>query len=126
MPLPTGTKIVAALFAGSSVIHATRPRIFERTIPDFLPYHRELVYLSGAAEILCAAGLIVPRTRRVAALASAALLVAVFPANVQMAWDAGEDFVEHGADTARSVTLAATVVRLPLQWPLIRWAWKAR
>ncbi|UIJ34435.1 DoxX family protein [Allobranchiibius sp. GilTou73] len=125
-PLTNGTKVVAALFAGSSVIHTFRPQVFEDTVPHFLPYHRELVYLSGAAEILCAAGLMVPRTRHYAAIASAALLVAVFPANVQMVVDAGEDLVRNGATTARGVTLGVLLVRLPLQWPLVRWAWKAR
>ncbi|MBO1756078.1 DoxX family protein [Allobranchiibius sp. CTAmp26] len=125
-PLSTGTKIVAALFAGSSVIHTFRPQVFEDTVPDVLPYHRELVYLSGAAEILCAVGLMVPRTRHYAAIASAALLVAVFPANVQMVVDAGEDLVRNGANTQRGITLGVLLVRLPLQWPLIRWAWRAR
>lgn len=95
-------------------------------MPDALPYHRELVYLSGVAELLCAAGLVVPRTRHHAAIASTALLIAVFPGNLQMAWDAGEDFVRKGATTQRGAFLAASLVRLPLQWPLVRWAWKAR
>ncbi len=125
-PLPIGARIVAALFAGSSVIHAVRPQVFEGTIPDVLPYHRALVYVSGVAEIVCAAGLLVPRTRRYAAIASAALLVVVFPANVQTAVDAGEAFVDKGASAQRGAVLAATLVRLPLQWPLIRWAWRAR
>ncbi|MEO8850773.1 MAG: DoxX family protein [Allobranchiibius sp.] len=125
-PLSLGAKFVAALFAGSSVLHTVRPEVFTGTIPEFLPYPRELVYLSGAAEMLCAVGLIVPRTRPVAAMAAAALLVAIFPANLQMAWSAGEDLVAKGATTGRGLTLGVALVRLPLQWPLIRWAWGAR
>lgn len=125
-PLSLGAKFVAALFAGSSVLHTVRPEVFTGTIPAFLPYPRELVYISGAAELLCAVGLIVPRTRPVAAVATTALLVAIFPANLQMAWSAGEDFVENGASAARGFTLAVALVRLPLQWPMIRWAWGAR
>lgn len=126
MSLSRGARFVAVIFAGSGVIHLARPQVFEGMVPDALPYHRELVYLSGVAELLCATGLVVPRTRHHAAIATTVLLIAIFPANLQMAWDAGEDFVSKGASTQRGGVLAAALVRLPLQWPLIRWAWKAR
>lgn len=126
MSLSRGARFVAVIFAGSGVLHLARPQVFQGAVPDVLPAHRELVYLSGIAELLCAIGLAVPTTRRPAAIATAALLVAIFPANVQMAWDAGEDLVSNGATTQRGVYLAATLVRLPLQIPLIRWAWQAR
>lgn len=126
MSLSRGARFVAAIFACSGVIHLVKPQAFEGTVPQMLPYHRELVYLSGAAELLCATGLLVPRTRHHAAIATTALLVTIFPANVQMAWDAGEDFVSKGATTQRGAFLAATLIRLPLQWPLIRWSWTAR
>lgn len=126
MSLSRGARFVAAIFAGSGVIHLVKPQVFEGTVPQVLPYHRELVYLSGAAELLCVAGLLVPRTRHHAAVATTALLVAIFPANLQMAWDAGEDFVVQGASRQRGAFLAATLIRLPLQWPLTRWAWTAR
>lgn len=112
-------RLLAAAFAGSGVIHLVRPQVFEPAVPDALPRARELVYVSGAAEIACAAGLLVPRTRRAAGLASAALLVAVFPANVQMTVDAARA-AQRKPTTARIAYLAGTVARLPLQWPLIR------
>jgi len=71
------------------------------------------VYASGVAEVVCAMGLVPGRTRRVAGWASAVLFVAVFPANVQMAVDAGDESV-----TVQTIAYA----RLPLQLPLIWWA----
>jgi hypothetical protein len=72
-----------------------------------------LVYASGLAELACAAGLAVPRTRRLAGWATAALFVVVFPANVQMALSSG----------ARSDAYQVGVwARLPVQIPLIVWA----
>ena len=50
--------------------------------------HREVIYASGVAELICAVGLLHPRTRRLAGLASAAVLVGVFPGNIKMAVDA--------------------------------------
>jgi uncharacterized membrane protein len=110
------------LFMGSGVLHLVRPGVYEPIVPPFLPGAHALVLLSGVAELLCAAGLVVRRTRRWAGWASAALLVAVFPANVTMAVDAWLDWRDDDAGTAY---LVGTVVRLPLQVPLVWWAWRA-
>ncbi|MFI5692656.1 DoxX family protein [Kribbella sp. NPDC051586] len=108
---------LAVLFGVLGSLHFLKPEPFEQIVPRALPRKRELVYASGVAELACAAGLLHPRTRRSAGLASAALLVAVFPANVQMA----ADVQKKGSRTARAIAYA----RLPLQAPLIRWALKA-
>ncbi len=104
--------LLAGLFAVSGTTHLLRPRTFEPLVPSWVPAHREVILASGVAELVCAAGLATPPTRRVAGLASAVLLVAVFPGNVQMAWDARR---------SRSTAYRAlTWVRLPLQVPLVR------
>ncbi|WP_433168439.1 DoxX family protein [Kribbella sp. CA-247076] len=108
---------LALLFGVLGTLHFAKPRPFERIVPRALPRKKELVYVSGVAELACAAGLLHPRTRRAAGLASAGLLVAVFPANVQMA----ADLQRKGTGPAKAVAWA----RLPMQIPLIRWALKA-
>lgn len=123
-PPGRGARAVAAAFLVSGAVHLVRPRVFEPTIPRALPAHRALVLGSGIAELACAAGLLVPTTRRAAGVASAALLVAVFPANVQMAIDGVRGARRH-RDRASVVRAAATLARLPLQVPLVRWAWTA-
>jgi uncharacterized membrane protein len=77
--------------------------------------------VSGAAEIACGALLSSRRTGRLGACVTAALLVAVFPANVQMALDAG---TEHQAapDMPVGRFRAIALARLPLQLPLVGWA----
>ncbi|RYV51481.1 hypothetical protein EUA98_08245 [Pengzhenrongella frigida] len=94
--------------------HIARPRLYEPLIPRALGNPRVWVLVSGVAELACAAAVAVPRTRRIGALASAALFVAVFPGNVQMALDS-----RAGADRTRT---AITWARLPVQVPLIGWA----
>lgn len=106
--------LVAVPFTVSGVIHLVRPQVFERIVPRFLPRPRDLVLASGVAELACAAAVVSPRTRRVGGIASAALLAAVFPANVQMAVDVV------GSPRASPVFKAGVLARLPLQWPLIR------
>jgi len=108
---------LSVLFGVLGVLHFVQPEPFEKIVPKKLPRKKELVYASGAAELACAAGLLHPRTRRLAGLASAGLLVAVFPANVQMA----SDVQRKGSSQAKAIAWA----RLPLQLPLIRWALKA-
>ena len=123
-PLSRDIAGLAALLAASGVTHLVRPEVFEGIVPHSLSRRRELVYLSGVAEIVCAAGLLAPQTRRAAGWASAVLLVAVFPANVQMSLDKGRRANRRG-DTASRATFAASLARLPLQWPLIRTALRA-
>jgi uncharacterized membrane protein len=67
------------------VSHFVNPAFFMAIMPPYLPWHRELVLLSGVAEVVLG-GLVLPtRTRRLASWGLIALLVAVFPANVHMA-----------------------------------------
>ena len=113
---------LAALFATSGVLHLVKPQIFATIVPRQLPERRGLVYASGVAELACAAGLVHPRTRKAAGWASAALLVGIFPANVQMAVAEGKRANRGTGSRGRQV---ATLARLPLQIPLIRTALKA-
>jgi len=82
-----------------------------------MPGAREIVLVSGVAELVCAAGLAHPRTRNAAGWASAALLLAVWPGNMQMAADS--------YDTDNRALQVGSVVRLPLQIPMIWAALKA-
>ena len=86
-------------------------------MPDMVPAHREVILASGVAELLCAVGLLHPRTRPLAGWASVALLLSVYPANVKMALDANRG--------SRTGVKAAAWGRLPLQLPMVRSAWKA-
>lgn len=114
---PRDVLLLAALFTTSGVLHFVRPRPFEQMVPHALPRKLMLVHATGAAELVCAAGLVSPPTRRAAGLLSAGLLIVIFPANIQMTIDIFE---------RRSVSAkAAAIVRLPLQLPMIRTAWRA-
>lgn len=107
--------IVAAAFTVSGVVHLADPGVFVPLVPEFLPGRTGLVYVSGVAELVCAVGLW--RRDRWAGIASAALLVLVWPGNLQYAISAqGEGDVS-----------AAVVgwIRLPLQLPLIWFALQA-
>jgi uncharacterized membrane protein len=86
-------------------------------VPEYLPAHRALVLVSGAAEIAGGIGVLMPwpGVRRTAAWGLVALLVAVMPANVYMV----TDHVKFSR-----LPLWAVWVRLPLQGALVWWAWR--
>jgi uncharacterized membrane protein len=115
--LPKDVALLAGIFTVSGVVHLVRPWVFKPLMPSWVPAHREVIYASGVAELACAAGLVSPRTRRVAGPASALLLVAVFPGNVKMAVDASR--------TPHTAYKVAAFARLPLQLPMVRTALRA-
>ena len=116
-PLRTDAKVVVGAFLASGVVHLVRPQTFEPLMPAWVPAHREVIWASGVAELVCAAGLLVPRTRRAAGLASAAVLLGVYPGNLKMAVDASR--------TPHTGLKVAAFGRLPLQLPLLRGALRA-
>jgi len=121
MRLPQDTAALVAIFAVSGVVHLVRPEVYEPLMPSWVPRHREVILGSGVAELVCATGLALPATRRTAGWASALLLLTVFPGNVKMALDAQQ--ITSTSPRARGFK-AATLLRLPVQWPMIRAALK--
>ena len=121
MRLPKDTAALVAIFAVSGVVHLVKPDVYESLMPSWVPRHREVILGSGVAELACATGLVLPATRRTAGWASALLLVAIFPGNLKMAVDAQQ--IRSTSNRARGFK-AATLLRLPLQWPMIRAALK--
>ncbi len=104
------------VFILTGALHFLVPDYYVRIIPPFLPHARGLVYLSGVAEVLGGVGILRKRWRHAAGLGLILLLVAVFPANVQML------LLARGASEPvwKEVLLW---LRLPLQAALIVWVW---
>jgi uncharacterized membrane protein len=109
---------LAALLVIAGILHFVSPESFESIVPRLLPGSgRFWTYVSGVAEIVIGIGVAVPATRRVAALCAAILFVCVFPANIQNAVD---------ASSRATSEFVITLLRLPLQIPLVWWAWQVR
>ena len=105
---------MSAFYIVAGLLHFTRPEMYVRIIPSYLPAPSFFVWVSGAAEFLLGALVLIPRFRRRAAWGVIALLVAVFPANIYMYQQGGAAF---------GVPNWALLVRLPLQGILILWAY---
>lgn len=100
----------------AGVNHFIAPATYLGMMPVVLPAPLALVYLSGVAEIAGGLGLVPRATRKLAAWGLVALLVAIFPANLNMA-------LNDLPLGTRSVPSWALWARLPLQLVLIAWAW---
>ena len=110
-------RALGAFFIAAGVNHFLMPRPYRAIVPPRAqPQAKALVEISGVAEILGGAGVLLAPTRRAAGLGLIALLAAVFPANVYMA-QTPERFPR--------VPRWALYARLPLQPLMMWWAWRA-
>ena len=103
-PIPAW--VIGALFFLAGANHFVNPSPYLGMMPSYLPWHTSLVALSGIAEMGGGIGVFIPRLRSLAAWGLILLLVAVFPANIQMTL--------HGWPGTQSPTWVLWL-RLPLQ-----------
>jgi uncharacterized membrane protein len=103
---------LAGMLLVSSVAHFIIPRAFMKIVPRYLGHPRFWVYASGVVEATAGALMLSSEatTRRRGGMLAAATLLAVYPANIQMAVDAGRP---------RSIASWGTWLRLPLQVPMV-------
>ncbi|MEP6535047.1 MAG: DoxX family membrane protein [Bryobacteraceae bacterium] len=113
--------VISIVFLVAGTLHFLIPAPFVRIVPPMLPWPGALVAISGAAEILGGAGLLLNRTRRVAAYGLVLLLIAVFPANIYMAM---ERIPLPGMGSQSPLLPWLLWLRLPLQFLLIAWVWR--
>ena len=106
--------LLGLFFIAAGVNHFVRIAFYLRMMPTYVPFHLAMVQISGAAEILLGLLILIPRRSAIAGWGLIALLIAVFPANVQMALHP-ETFPEFSA--------RALWLRLPLQAVMIAWAY---
>ena len=94
--------------------HFIFPRVLDSIVPRILPGRPRIwTYLSGIAELAISAGLFINILQHLAAIGAVLLFIAVFPANIQMAYD---------WRNRRSPYKEIAFARLPLQFLLIFWA----
>lgn len=107
--------ILAFFLIFIGITHFLKPYYFVKIIPNYIPFHLKMVYISGIVEILCGVLLLFPQTQTFGAYLSIVLFIAVFPANIEMAKDF---YLMHHK------YFWLTLLRLPLQILLIWWAYQ--
>ncbi len=106
--------ILAAFFILAGANHFLSPEIYLPLMPDYLPWHLPLIFLSGIAEIVGGIGICFAKTRRLAGWWLIAVLLAVLPSNIHM--------LEHNIPVlGGNVPAWILWLRLPLQFLMIGW-----
>jgi len=101
---------IGIIFILAGINHFVMPNFYLQIMPPYLPFSMALIYLSGLAEIICGALFIPKQTRRLGAWLTILLLIAVFPANVQMVFN---EYEKGG------ILFYASILRLPIQFLII-------
>ena len=109
--------LLAIFMIVAGTMHFVNPAFFLKIVPPYLPFHKELVLVSGVCEILLGVLLLIPKCSHLAAWGIIALLIAVFPANI---------YLFQNQDLMPASPLVH-FLRLPLQGIFILWAyWHTR
>ncbi|MEJ7828329.1 MAG: MauE/DoxX family redox-associated membrane protein [Segetibacter sp.] len=106
--------VMAGLYIAAGINHFIHPDVYLKIMPPWLKWQLALVIASGVLEILFGLMLFFPGTRQIASWCIIGLLVAVFPANIQM-------MVNYLHENNPRLWIA--ILRLPLQFVLIWWAY---
>jgi uncharacterized membrane protein len=123
MNLNATGRSLGILLVVTGIAHFVFPRFVDSIVPQFLPGGARIwTYLSGAAELVIALGLFAPLSitvgstpiRLIAGYSALLLFIAVYPANLKMAFD-----WRHRSFPSQLLAYG----RLPLQFGLFYWAW---
>jgi uncharacterized membrane protein len=114
---PISKYLLAIFMIAAGTMHFVNPEFFLKIVPPYLPFHKELVLVSGVCEILLGILLLIPKNSQLAAWGIIALLIAVFPANVYL----------YRHQEILPASPLVHLLRLPLQGVFILWAyWHTR
>ena len=115
MEKQTQAIVTGFVFILAGINHFVMPVFYLQIMPGYLPFQLVLIYLSGFAEIVCGSLLLPQKSRRIGAWLTIALLIAVFPANVQMVFN---EFDKGG------LMFYAAFARIPFQFLMIWWVYR--
>jgi len=105
---------MAVFYILAGIGHFVKPKWYLRVMPPFLPSHRTLVILSGVVEILLGIGLFFPLVKDSALILIIAMLVLFLTVHVYMLG---------GKEASAGIPLWILILRLPLQFLLMYWAY---
>ncbi len=115
-------RLLAAFFSFAGVMHFVIPKSYAATVPPQSPVPpKEAVQISGVAELAGGLAVLDERSRPFARWWLLGLLLAIFPANIYMAVKPEEI---KGLDTEK-VKPWMLWARLPLQFLMMAWVWRA-
>lgn len=114
MNYPWHLYIMAALYIIAGIMHFIKPRIYMRIMPNYLPNHKFLVYLSGAIEILLGMGVCLPSTKNLSIILIIAMLLVFLFVHFYML---------SNKKASAGLPNWLLILRIPMQFFLMYWAY---
>ncbi|WP_417860710.1 hypothetical protein [Winogradskyella sediminis] len=111
---PIGLYIMAAMYVFAGIVHFIKPKMYMRIMPRYIPNHKLMVYLSGAAEILLGIALCIPVLKAKAIYGIIAMLILFLSVHFYMV---------SGKKASAGLPKWLLIIRIPLQFGLMYWAW---
>jgi len=106
--------VMCVVYVGAGINHFIHPQFYLKIMPWYLPGPLMLIYISGVCEILLGFGVLPLKTRKISAILTIVMLALFLIIHVQMLMDTYH---------AGGLVFWIAVIRLPLQYVLIRWSW---
>lgn len=113
MIVPWHLYVMAAIYIFAGIMHFIKPKVYLRIMPRYLPFHKQLVVLSGIAEIALGIGLLFKSTKNIAIYGIIAMLVIFLLVHFYML---------SNDKAAAGFPKWVLLLRLLLQFALIYWA----
>jgi uncharacterized membrane protein len=79
--------LLAAFYLAAGIVHITATDAFLPIMPDFVPFPRDVILITGVCEVAGALALLTTRLRKTAGIMLALYAVCVFPANIKHAFE---------------------------------------
>jgi uncharacterized membrane protein len=110
----TGLYVMAAVYLFAGLMHFIKPKVYLRVMPNYLPNHKSLVFWSGIAEILLGIGLCIPVLKDLSIYGIIAMLAIFLMVHFYML---------SSEKAAAGIPKWILILRIPLQFGLMYWAW---
>ena len=112
--LPWHQYLIGVLFVLAGMNHFRKPKLYERIMPPYIPAHSAMVMLSGFVEMILGLMIMNKNTQSEAAWGIIIMLVAFLPVHIYML---------QNERAAMKLPKWVLILRLPLQFGLMYWAY---
>ncbi len=109
-----GLYVMAIMYVFAGLMHFVKPKLYIRVMPEYLPNHKALVFWSGIAEILLGIGLCIPVLKVISIYGIIAMLLVFLMVHFYML---------SGEKASTGIPKWILILRIPLQFGLMYWAW---
>ena len=113
--LPWHQYLIGALFVLAGANHFRKPKIYERIMPQYIPAKQTLVMLSGIAEMILGFMILTPESQQIGAWGIIILLILFIPVHIYML---------QYEEASMKLPKWVLVLRIPLQFALMYWAYQ--